>query len=169
MSSLGFGEAHFSPTISFPLLTMIHGQEIISPTRVATSTNHVLKRNCNQRRGGEERIDSVYPLNEQNYPTLTLSVDQSYAYGMTPKLSAEQRQAIVDHPDDPLVVIDDSTQRRYVLVPEDTYARLQAVVTSGVLDIRETYTAQEQAALAAGWDDPALDAYNDCDAHRTPQ
>lgn len=88
---------------------------------------------------------------------------------MTPKLSDEQRLAINDASERPVVVVDDTTQRRYVLVPEDTYARLQAVVTSGVLDIRETYAAQEQAALAAGWNDPALDAYNDYDTHRTPQ
>ena len=88
---------------------------------------------------------------------------------MTPKLSDEQRLAINDAPESPVVVVDDTTQRRYVLVPEDLYARLQAVVTSGVMDIRETYAAQERAALAAGWDDPALDAYNDYDAHRTPQ
>jgi hypothetical protein len=34
-------------------------------------------------------------------------------------------------------------------------------------DIRETYPAQEHVAAAAGWDDPAMDDYND-DAHRKP-
>ncbi len=100
---------------------------------------------------------------------MTRSINQGYAYRMTPKLSDEQRRAIEDHPDNPVVVIDDATKRRYVLLPEDIYVRLQAVVTSGVLDIRDTYAAQEQAALAAGWDDPALDAYNDYNAHRTPE
>ncbi|MEX0724761.1 MAG: hypothetical protein WEB58_23410 [Planctomycetaceae bacterium] len=34
------------------------------------------------------------------------------------------------------------------------------------IDITETYSAQSAAAGTAGWDDPAIDAYDHYDAHR---
>ncbi len=40
------------------------------------------------------------------------------------------------------------------------------MLESDEFDIRETYAAQEQALGNAGWNDPAMDAYNDYDAHR---
>ena len=43
---------------------------------------------------------------------------------MTPKLSEEQRQALDNHPDGPIVVEDDQTQRIYVLVARDEFHRL---------------------------------------------
>jgi antitoxin (DNA-binding transcriptional repressor) of toxin-antitoxin stability system len=33
-------------------------------------------------------------------------------------------------------------------------------------DLAETYTAQMESALQAGWSDPLMDEYNDYDAHR---
>lgn len=42
----------------------------------------------------------------------------------------------------------------------ETYQKVRGLLEAGDLDIRETYTAQERALGAAGWDDPALDAYN---------
>jgi hypothetical protein len=36
-------------------------------------------------------------------------------------------------------------------------------------DIREIYAAQDEALSAAGWNDPAMDACDNYDAHRPPQ
>jgi hypothetical protein len=45
----------------------------------------------------------------------------------------------------------------------------QPPISDDTFDIRESYPAQEQVAAAAGWDDPAMDDYNDYDAHRKAQ
>ena len=47
-----------------------------------------------------------------------------YLRDMTPKLSEEQRQAIVDCQGRPVEVEDDRTQRVYVLVARDEFHRL---------------------------------------------
>jgi len=87
---------------------------------------------------------------------------------MTPKLSDEQREAMHEQPGNPIVVVDDATQARFMLVPIEMFERWQASLFPEGFKIGETYPAQEQAALAAGWDDPLLDEYNDYDAHRPP-
>ena len=42
-------------------------------------------------------------------------------------------------------------------------------ISDDTFDIRESYPAQEQVAATAGWDDPAMDDYNDYDARRKTQ
>jgi len=85
---------------------------------------------------------------------------------MTPKLSTEQRQAIAEQHGQPVYVVDDSTQEQWVLVPAETYDKIRGLIGHDVSEIRESYAAQEQLAAKEGWDDPALDEYNDYDAHR---
>ena len=84
---------------------------------------------------------------------------------MTPKLTNEQRQAIVEQHGQPVYVVDAETQERWVLVPARAFQKLRALLTEDAADIRETYAAQEHVAAAEGWDDPAMDDYNDYDAH----
>jgi hypothetical protein len=89
---------------------------------------------------------------------------------MTPKLTSEQRQAIdAQQPGQPVYVVDADTQEKWVLVPDGTYQKIRALIGDDTFDIRETYPLQEKAAGAAGWDDPAMDDYNDYDAHRKTQ
>jgi hypothetical protein len=85
---------------------------------------------------------------------------------MIPKLSDEQRQALEEQQGKPLLVEDTVKQTHYVLIPAETYQRVRALFETGVFDVRDTYVAMEQAFGSAGWDDPAMDAYNDYDAHR---
>jgi len=87
---------------------------------------------------------------------------------MTPKLSDEQRAALEQQAGRPVLVIDPVRQAEYVLIPAETYQRMRALLAPEHFDIRATYTAQEQALGAGGWNDPALDAYNDYDAHHLP-
>ncbi len=40
------------------------------------------------------------------------------------------------------------------------------LLTDDEFGIRDAYPLQERVAAAAGWDDPAMDDYNDYNAHR---
>jgi hypothetical protein len=85
---------------------------------------------------------------------------------MSITLSAEQRQAIADHPGEPVELIDAVSQARFVLLPAEQFERIKALLSTDEFDVRETYAAQTAALAAAGWDDPELDIYNDYDVHR---
>jgi hypothetical protein len=85
---------------------------------------------------------------------------------MSVSLSAEQRQAVSEHPGEPVELIDEASQARYVLVPGEQFDRIKALLAADDFELRETYEAQSQSLAAAGWDDPELDIYNDYDAHR---
>ena len=86
---------------------------------------------------------------------------------MVAKLSPEQREAIKQHPDTPVYVVDMETQATYVLLPADTYQQVRALLGDAPLDIRETYPAQD-AALSKVWDDEELYTYNEYDANQPP-
>jgi hypothetical protein len=88
---------------------------------------------------------------------------------MAPKLSDEQRSAIEQHAGQPVYVIDTVNETEYVIIPAEVYGRVRALLESDEFDVRETYAAQEQALGKSGWDDPAMDAYDNYDAHRARQ
>ena len=73
---------------------------------------------------------------------------------MTAPLSEEQRRALREHPDEPLYVVDAATQSQYVLLPIERRD-----------DIADWLPLQDEA-LEAVWSNPAMDIYNDYDAHR---
>ncbi|HZL38345.1 MAG TPA: hypothetical protein VFC78_23730 [Tepidisphaeraceae bacterium] len=83
------------------------------------------------------------------------------------ELSQSQREALSHLGNELLYLLDPETSIRYVLVPADAYERLSASIGEPRMNIDETYAAQEAVARAHGWDEPAMDAYNDYDAHRT--
>jgi hypothetical protein len=85
---------------------------------------------------------------------------------MSVSLSAELRQALAAHPGEPVELIDEASQARYVLLPGEQFDRIKALLSSEEFDIRDSYDAQSAALAAAGWDDPELDIYNDYDANR---
>ena len=85
---------------------------------------------------------------------------------MTAKLSDELQQAIDQHPDGPVQVVDPRTNTVYYLVTDDQYQYWHALTRQDDFDPREAYEAADQVARGAGWDDPAMDAYNDSDADR---
>lgn len=85
---------------------------------------------------------------------------------MTPKLSNEQRQAIDERHGEPVYVIDSVTQEQWVLVPARTFQKIRNLLGEDAADIQETYAAQDQLTAAEGWEDPAMDDYNDYDANR---
>ncbi len=82
---------------------------------------------------------------------------------MTIRLPEELRKAVTAQPGVPVELVDEQTQAAYVLVPAEEFQRLKA---SGPDDLGDTYAAQMESAMRAGWDGPLMDDYNDYDAHR---
>jgi bifunctional DNA-binding transcriptional regulator/antitoxin component of YhaV-PrlF toxin-antitoxin module len=82
---------------------------------------------------------------------------------MTAKLPDELRTVVSAHPGETLELIDEQTHLAYVLVPADEFQRLKL---SAADELGDTYAAQVESAMQAGWDDPRMDEYNDYDAHR---
>lgn len=74
---------------------------------------------------------------------------------MTIQLTEDQSKAIEQAPEATPLAVDPRTRRTYQLVS----------VEDGISD---TYRAQIDSAMRAGWNDPAMDDYNDYDAHRKP-
>jgi hypothetical protein len=67
-----------------------------------------------------------------------------------------------------LRVIDPKTHTRYVLVPEDVYERLEALLVPGRLTAAEQQTVLRAAGLRAGWDDPEMDVYDHEESQHKP-
>jgi hypothetical protein len=84
---------------------------------------------------------------------------------MVPKLSDEQREAIRQHPHEPVQVVDALTQDRYVLLPFDEFQKVQALIDAGEFDPDEFMPLVHQA-LAEDLDAPGMELYDDYDAHR---
>jgi hypothetical protein len=85
---------------------------------------------------------------------------------MVTQLSDEQRSALEQGAGAPVYVDDPVGHARYVLIPAAAYEKMRLLLGAENIDISETYAAQERALGIAGWDDPAMDAYNDYDSHR---
>jgi hypothetical protein len=63
----------------------------------------------------------------------------------------------------PLRLTDPNTNAEYVLIRAEVYERVRHLFDDPVAD---AFLAQMESAAAAGWDDPALDVYNDLDPRR---
>ena len=57
-------------------------------------------------------------------------------------------------------VVNPRTKEEFVLVRRETYDRLRSLLDDGFTP-EDAFRAQIESAAAAGWDDPALDIYND--------
>lgn len=75
------------------------------------------------------------------------------------ELSNEQARLLHENNQSSPEVIDPHTKERYVLVRREVYERLQALLDEG-FTAEDAFQAQIESAAAAGWDDPALDVYN---------
>jgi hypothetical protein len=78
---------------------------------------------------------------------------------MTLKLSDELRQALAQPT--PPRLLDEQTNTAYILIREDLYERLRALLDDDEFDVREAYPLMDEVARREGWDDPELDVYND--------
>ncbi|HUY35122.1 MAG TPA: hypothetical protein VMV69_20400 [Pirellulales bacterium] len=79
------------------------------------------------------------------------------------QLTPEQSSAIRAAREAPSRIIDPETKTEYVVLRADVYDRVRNLFDDPAAD---AFTAQIMSAAAAGWDDPALDVYNDLDPRR---
>ncbi len=85
---------------------------------------------------------------------------------MTLTLTDEQQKALAGQSTSVLRLIHPQTNEAYVLVRADQYERVKELLEDENNDLRDTYPAQIESAMRAGWGDPEMDAYNDYDANR---
>ena len=64
-------------------------------------------------------------------------------------------------------VTDPRTRKAYVLIRSDLYRRGRRRTRGSMDDLDETYSAQIESAMRAGWNDPRMRDYDEYDAHRT--
>jgi hypothetical protein len=84
---------------------------------------------------------------------------------MMPELSRDLQQIIDAHPGLPPRVVDPRTNKTYVLVSAEQYERIKALLEQDD-KLSDTYPAQMESAMRAGWGDPAMDDYDRYDELR---
>lgn len=83
---------------------------------------------------------------------------------MLVELSNEQRSAL-DSVGTPLKMVDPRSGGVYVLVNEKAFERVQSLLSE---ELADTYPAQIESAMRAGWSEPIMDEYNNYERHRAP-
>jgi len=85
---------------------------------------------------------------------------------MTAKLTDEQRQAIQQRPGTPVCVVDETTQTKAWLLPDETFQKVPALLGQDEFNPDELLPLAHEA-FANVWDVPGMEAYDDYDSHRT--
>ena len=75
-------------------------------------------------------------------------------------LTSELAQALDKHGNVPLPTLHPATGKTYFLVSEEQDQRLKPLFEEQPLSLQEQQFEIEQMGKRAGWDDPAMDAYN---------
>jgi hypothetical protein len=85
------------------------------------------------------------------------------------ELTAEQRRFVECDEETPPRVVDPVTQARYVLLREDVFHQLKTLVdTDDRAFAREMTSHVLEVFGRDGWDDPAMDVYNELDPRINP-
>jgi hypothetical protein len=85
---------------------------------------------------------------------------------MAAQLSDELRREIEHQGDRPVEVVDPATNKVYLLIPREQYDKLKPLFENEPLSNLEQRELLRQAGRRAGWDEPAMDAYDHYDEHR---
>ena len=86
---------------------------------------------------------------------------------MTPELPADLQQAVHQLPgNQPLRLIDPQTNTVYVLVRAEVYDQVRAVLQDDEETLSDTYAAQSETAIRAGWGAPEMADYDNYDESR---
>jgi hypothetical protein len=80
-------------------------------------------------------------------------------------ITPEIRRAIEQAGDEPVRLDDPETRRAYVLIPVEQYERMEALLDEDRIP-EQMYPLLAEVFGPEGWDDPAMDAYNDLDPRR---
>jgi len=86
------------------------------------------------------------------------------------ELTLEQRQAVAQEKKSLPRVLDPETKTMYVLVREEIYERMKGLLSAdGEANFPgDLYPMVMEVFGRDGWDDPAMDVYNDLDPRRKP-
>ena len=84
------------------------------------------------------------------------------------ELPPEQRKAIAELGGLPLRAVDPTTQTSYVLIPEELFARVRTLFVDEESQqfANDAYPGAMAIFGRDGWDDPAMDVYNDLDPRK---
>lgn len=81
-------------------------------------------------------------------------------------LTESQWANVVQGNEVPVRVSDPAQSATFVLVRADLYERLKSLFEEDPVSEQERLFQLEQFGKRAGWDDPAMDVYNDLDPRR---
>ena len=84
------------------------------------------------------------------------------------QLTLEQQKAVAQDQEAPPRVIDPITHTRYVLVREEVYDRVRRLFDADDDFVRDLTPHVMEVFGRDGWDDPAMDVYNDLDPRKKP-
>ena len=81
------------------------------------------------------------------------------------ELSTEQVRVLQKGDQEPPGVVNPQTHEEYVLIRRAVYDRLRALLDDDFTS-EHAFRSQIDSAAAAGWNDDALDIYNDLEPHQ---
>ncbi len=82
-------------------------------------------------------------------------------------LTEELQQAVQDANKQPIRLVDPNTDLEYVVLPAEIFDKVQHVFyDANPLTIEEQRALLVQVGLSVGWNDPAMDVYNELDPRR---
>ena len=85
------------------------------------------------------------------------------------ELTQEQRKAVAREAESPPRVFDPLTQTKYVLVREEVYDQARRLFDADDNDFVRQLTPHAMEIFGRdGWDDPAMDVYNELDPRNDP-
>lgn len=86
------------------------------------------------------------------------------------ELTLEQRLAVAQHEESPPRAIDPDTRTTYVLIREEVYDRAKAIFAEEGDDnfLKDMYPHVMEVFGSEGWNDPAMEVYNELDPRRQP-
>jgi len=82
-------------------------------------------------------------------------------------LSDDFAKALDQQGDVPLQAVHPVTGKLFFLVSEEQYRRLKPLFEEEPLSVEEQRFQLQEMGKRAGWDEPAMDAYDRYDQHRT--
>ena len=86
---------------------------------------------------------------------------------MTLTLTAEQEQAILAHPNQPLQLVDKARANTWYVISAEQYEAIRTAFSDSEFRPEELAPLIAQAAADAGWADPIMDDYDNYDEHRS--
>lgn len=83
-----------------------------------------------------------------------------YNSTMTLTLTAEQQQALLAEPNQPLQLVDEAQAKSWYVITAAQFELIKPLLTEREFDPREFYPHFAKTAAAAGWADPTMDVYD---------